>query len=64
MQLNIQIDDDLIQQATQFKHQTPQMVVLEALQEYVQRQKRLATIEEFGQYDFDPDYDYKAARKR
>ena len=58
--LNRTIKDNFMQ----FNHQTPEMVVLEASRDYIQSQKRLAALKAFGQYDFDPDYDYKAVRKR
>lgn len=64
MQLTVQIDDVLLQEAVRLSgQQTPQTLLLEALREYIQQRKRLAVLQEFGQYDFDPAYDYKKERK-
>jgi len=38
--------------------------VTAALEEYVRRRKQLRIFELEGQIDYDPDYDYKAARRR
>jgi hypothetical protein len=35
-----------------------------ALAEYVKRRKQLRIVEVFGTVDFDPNYDYKAERRR
>jgi len=45
-------------------HRTKSEAVNEALAEYVARRKRRQVVEIFGTADWDPDYDYKAARKR
>ena len=38
--------------------------VNEALKEYIERRQRLRVLKAFGTVDFDPSYDYKAARKK
>jgi hypothetical protein len=63
MQLTIDIDDQLLQNIAEYEaDKMPSTLVSEALQEYLQRRRRLAIKNEFGQYDFDPDYDAKIVR--
>jgi len=38
--------------------------VTAALEDYIRRRKRLRLLEDFGTVDFDPEYDYKAERRR
>jgi hypothetical protein len=58
MQLTLDIDDQLLQDIAQYEtDKMPEAVVLEALQEYLQHRRRLAIKKEFGQYDFDPDFE-------
>lgn len=66
MKLNLNIDDALIEEGLQLSHEkiATQTLILNALTEYIQRHKRLAVLNEFGQYDFDLDYDYKTARQK
>ncbi len=65
MATNIEIDNDLIQEALKLGgHRTKKAVVQEALQEYVQRRKQLKVIELFGKIEYDDDYDYKKQRGR
>ena len=65
MATNLQIDEQLIQEALDLgKHRTKRAVVEEALQEYVMRRKQLRVLDLFGTIDYDEDYDYKAQRKR
>ena len=65
MATNIQIDNDLIQEALRLGGQrTKRGVVEEALQEYVQRRKQLKIIELFGTIEYDEEYDYKKQRQR
>lgn len=62
---NLQLDDALIAEAVRAGgHRTKKEAVTTALREYVRRMQQLRLIEEFGKVDIDPDYDYKAARKR
>jgi Arc/MetJ family transcription regulator len=61
----ISIDDKLIEEARLIgKHKTKKETVTAALKEYIQRRKQLLILEDFGTVDFDPEYDYKAARWR
>ncbi|MCP3704504.1 MAG: type II toxin-antitoxin system VapB family antitoxin [Alteromonas sp.] len=63
MATNLQIDNDLIQEALQLGgHRTKRAVVEEALHEYVQRRKQLKITELFGTIEYDDDYDYKRQR--
>lgn len=62
---NLAIDDGLVEMARDLgRHKTKKAAVTEALEEYVARRKRLKVLEMFGQLDWDPDYDYKAERRR
>jgi hypothetical protein len=38
--------------------------VTAALEEYIQHRKQQRILEAFGTVDFDPEYDYKAERRR
>jgi hypothetical protein len=38
--------------------------VTTALQEYIQRHRQQRILADFGTVDFDPQYDYKAERRR
>jgi len=65
MATNLAIDDKLIEEARKTGgHKTKKEAVTAALQEYVQYRKQQKILEDFGTVDFDPDYDYKAARRR
>jgi Arc/MetJ family transcription regulator len=65
MATNLALDDALIEEARQIgQHQTKKAAVTAALEEYIQRRKRLEILDLFGTVDFDPDYDYKANRQR
>ena len=64
MATNLAIDDDLIENAKKIGgHKTKKAVVVEALQEYIQRRKQREILKYFGKIDMDPDYDYKKQRK-
>ncbi len=43
---------------------TKKAVVTKALEEFIARREQARVEELFGQLDWDPDYDYKAARSR
>ncbi len=45
-------------------HQTTKQAFTAALAEYFQRRKQIRIIELFGTVDYDPAYNYKAARRR
>jgi len=65
MATNLAIDDKLIEEARRLgEHKTKKQAVTTALEEYVQRRKQLRILADFGTVDFDPEYDYKAERRR
>lgn len=65
MPTNLHIDEALLAQAVALgKHKTKREAVNEALEHYVRSKKRSGLTELFGTIDFDPDYDYKAQRRR
>jgi hypothetical protein len=65
MATNLALDDRLIEEARKTGgHKTKKEAVTRALEEYVKRNKQLKIIEVFGTVDFDPEYDYKAERRR
>jgi Arc/MetJ family transcription regulator len=65
MATNLEIDSDLFAKAMRLGGQrTKRSVVIEALEEYIQRREQARILELFGQVDYDPDYDPKAQRKR
>jgi hypothetical protein len=65
MPTNLAIDDKLIEQARKVgHHKTKKDAVTAALSEYVAHRKRLKILSIFGTIDFDPNYDYKAERKK
>ena len=65
MPTNLAIDDELLEQAKRVGgHRTKRETVNEALLEYIQRRKRRAILDLFGQIEFDRRYDYKRARRR
>ena len=65
MATNLALDDRLIIQAQRIgKHKSKKEAVNAALAEYVRRRKQLRILDYFGKIDFDPDYDYKAERRR
>jgi hypothetical protein len=56
--------DKLIEAAKKIGgHKTKKAAVTAALEEYVRRRQMEEVISAFGTIDFDPAYDYKAARK-
>lgn len=64
MPTNLALDDRLVIQAQRVgKHKSKKDAVNAALAEYVQRRKQLRILDYFGTIDFDPKYDYKAARR-
>ena len=63
MATNLEIDNELIQEALRLgSHRTKRAVVEEALMEYVQRRKQLKVVELFGTIEYDENYDYKKQR--
>ena len=64
MATNLAIDDRLIEEARRIgRHRTKREAVTAALSEYIKRRKQTDIISSFGTVDYDPDYDYKKARK-
>jgi Bacterial antitoxin of type II TA system, VapB len=64
MPTNLAIDDRLIEEAKRLgKHRTKKEAVTAALDEYVRRRKQMEIISLFGTIDYDPEYDYKHARR-
>jgi len=64
MATNLALDDRLIEEARRAgRHKTKKDAVTAALEEYVKRRKQLRILNVFGQFDFDPAYDYKAERR-
>jgi hypothetical protein len=60
MATNLEIDNELIQEALKLGgHRTKRAVVEAALQEYVQRRKQLKITELFGTIEYENDYNYK-----
>jgi Arc/MetJ family transcription regulator len=65
MATNLALDDSLIADAVKLGgHKTKREAVTAALEAYVKSKRRLGILELFGKVDFDPRYDYKAARRR
>jgi len=65
MPTNLAIDDTLIEEAKQVgQHKTKKEAVTAALQEYVEKRRRLRILDLIGTVDFDPDWDYKQMRRK
>ena len=65
MATNLAIDDNLLEQARIIgKHATKKGVVTEALQEYIQRRKKIEVLNLFHSVEYDSTYDYKEQRRR
>ncbi len=63
MATNLQINEQLIQEALSLSsNRTKRAVVEEALQEYVQHRRQLNIIELFGTIEYDDSFDYKQQR--
>ena len=59
------INDNLVKEAKRVgSHRTKQDAINAALEEYVRRHRQRRIVEAFGTIDFDPEYDYKAERRR
>jgi Arc/MetJ family transcription regulator len=64
MASNLEIDEQLIQEALELGNQQSERAVIEeALREYVQHRKQLKVLELFGTIDYEEDYDYKQQRQ-
>jgi Arc/MetJ family transcription regulator len=65
MPTNLAIDDRLLRKALRIGgHRTKKATVNEALEEYIRRRQRMRILDLLGNIDFDPKYDYKAARRK
>ena len=65
MHTNIDIDETLLKEALELGHcKTKKEAVNEALAQFVRSRKQQKIIELFGTVEYDPDYDYKAERRR
>ncbi len=65
MATNLAIDDKLIEEARNIgRHKTKKEAVTKALEEYVRYHRQMKILDDFGTVDFDPAYDYKAARRK
>ena len=65
MATNLAIDDRLLNEARRVGgHKTKKATVTEALTEYIQRRRQRKILQLFGKVSVDPDYDYKAQRRR
>ncbi|HEU5452321.1 MAG TPA: type II toxin-antitoxin system VapB family antitoxin [Terriglobales bacterium] len=65
MATNLAIEPRLIEEAQAIGgHKSKKEAVTAALEEYIRKRKQMRIIELFGTIDYDPQYDYKAARKR
>lgn len=57
-------NEELIDEALKIGgFKTKKETINKALQEFINRRKQLEIIELFGQFDPDPDYDYKQGRQ-
>ncbi len=65
MATNLAIDPDLLDRALAVSGaKTKKAAVTRALEEFIARREQRRLLELFGNVDWDPDYDYKAARSR
>jgi len=61
---NLTIDPKLLEEALRISgERTKTAVVTLALQEFVARRNQKGLLELFGKLDWDPDYNYKQARR-
>ena len=65
MSIALDIDDELMEKAVRLGgHASEREAIQKALEEYVAFLQRFRSLDELGTFEFDPDYDYKAARRR
>jgi Arc/MetJ family transcription regulator len=65
MPTNLAIDPDLLERALAVSgEKTKKAAVTRALKEFISRREQKRLLELFASLDWDPDYDYKAERKR
>lgn len=64
MATNLAIDGKLIEEARIMGNRAAKKaMVIEALNEYIQRRKQLSILDLFNTIDYDPAFDYKVQRK-
>ena len=65
MATNLALDDKLVEEAKRLgKHRSKRDAVNEAIVEYVARRKRQNIVRLFATMEWNPEYDYKAGRRR
>jgi len=65
MPTNLDLDDRLIAEAKKLGgYKSKKQAVNAALAEFVRRHRQAGIIKLFGTVDYDPKWDYKAARRR
>jgi hypothetical protein len=65
MATNLSIKAELIKRALEVSgERTKEAVLTRALQEFTTRRQQKRTLELFGQFEWDADYDYTAERNR
>lgn len=65
MATNLAIDDALLTEALKVGGlRTKKATVTLALKEYIQRRRQRELVDLFGTIEWDPDYDYKAQRRK
>ena len=65
MATNLAIDDELLDEALKVGGQrTKKATVTQALEEYIQHRRQADVLKLFGKVEMNPDYDYKAQRRR
>jgi Arc/MetJ family transcription regulator len=65
MATNLGIDEKLLNEAQKLGGQaTKKATVNEALRRYIQYLQQLQALELAGQFEWDPEYDYKRERRR
>jgi len=63
MQITLNLNDNLLQEAINLNPDMPiEKAIENALQAYLEQQKRLKIIDLFGSIDYDSDYNYKQQR--
>lgn len=64
MATNLALDPDLLDQAHAIGgERTKKATVTRALEEFIARRQQGSIVELFGTFDWDPEYDYKQARR-
>lgn len=65
MATNLDIEPELLEEALRVSGETTKKAaVTRALEEFITRRRQKELLELFGKLDWDPHFDYKAARSR